>query len=93
MMLLTAFMQGIDIAKSRRGAEALCHLFKPGSTFHVYPSITDIKAEPLFDIIVECIEEEFRPPTKHVDRGFCNVIKEKYFGRNEKLSPPLSRHF
>ena len=58
----------------RRGAEALCHLFKPGSTFHVYPSVTDIKAEPLFDIIVECIEEEFRPPYKHhVDRlGFCN---------------------
>lgn len=81
MMLLTAFMQGIDIAKSRRGAEALCHLFKPGSTFHVYPSITDIKAEPLFDIIVECIEEEFRPPYKQWI-GWASVLMiGKIFGR------------
>ena len=77
MMLLTAFMQDIDILPNQEGgAEALCHLFKLGSTFHVYPSITDIKAEPLFDIIVECIEEEFRPPTS-MWIGWASVIDQR----------------
>ena len=92
MMLLTAFMQDIDLARSRRhGGWGFMSFIQTGLNLSCISVNNGYKGWTSLRHYCWMYRRRVSAPSyKHVDRlGFCSWSKGKIFGRNEKLSPPL----